>query len=165
MIETIAAIMIWPKALYFLKMNDNISPLVEIMFKVKYLRFLLIFIYIQMLFANIFWLLGRNQIQCVEIEGKKGECETESLTLVHAHVEGPIYLTLTGALRFVYYISLGEFEFRNDFSSDGERIYTFMGYEFGLNNVLQWFFFFIATFLLLIHLMNLLIGIIVDTFA
>jgi hypothetical protein len=111
-IEAVLALVIWPKMLYFLKMYDNISTLVEIIFNVKFFNFMLIFIWIIMLFASIFWLLGKNQIMCNSSLESNGNCMVESITLEYANPKQPLYISINGALRFVYYLALGEFEYR-----------------------------------------------------
>ena len=49
------------------------------------------------------------------------DCKVESITLVqpdsfyHINFTQPLYTDFNGALRFVYYLALGEFEYREDF--------------------------------------------------
>lgn len=61
-IETITALLIWTRCLYFLQLINSMSPLIQIIFKIfdsiKY--FLLTMIIICFAFANAFYLIGRN---------------------------------------------------------------------------------------------------------
>ena len=82
--------------MYYMKLNDNISPLVTILFKIffdiKVFMFALIIIIFQV--ASAFYLMGRNQLHFDEILESDGE---------------PLYASKRGALEFAYYLSLGEF--------------------------------------------------------
>ena len=57
------SIAIWFNILYFMKLHDKIFPFIYIMFTVVYeigLGFFLILFFIVLMFANVFWLMGRN---------------------------------------------------------------------------------------------------------
>ena len=68
-------------------------------------------------------------------------------------MELPRYFTFIGALQHVYFLSLGEF--------DDEAYEIGDGSQYGL----LWFYFIICSFFLLIHLLNMLIAIMGETFG
>jgi hypothetical protein len=90
-------------------------------------------------FANAFYLLGRNQIQFDEV----------------SQDDVPSYATFSGAVFFIYQISLGE-------------VYVIDSFTVG-NNPQQyyplWVIFILSTFTLLVHMLNMLIAIMGETFA
>lgn len=91
-------------------------------------------------FASAFYLVGRNQLQYDKIDKEDGQ--------------EPLYSSFMGALEFNYYLCLGEFEFIDGFELGEASNYTFC-----------WILFITASFQLMVHMMNMLIGIMGNTFA
>jgi len=63
-IQAIVSIMIWTKSLYYMRLVDELAPLVSIIFKIFYdIRFFVVTLTIGIFaFANAFYLIGKNQI-------------------------------------------------------------------------------------------------------
>jgi len=136
---SILAITIIVKMLYFMQLIDAIAPLVKIIFLIliDIGWFLLIFIIIMFGFATSFYLLGLSQRD------------------LEPDVDPPPYAAGYGdALWHVYLLALGEFDLE--------------AYEIGgsayMTGILM-VYFAMASFLLLIHLLNMLIAIMGETFA
>lgn len=90
--------------------------------------------------ANAFYMIGRNQI--------------EFDMIAEDDKNFPLYSDLTGAFRFIYYVCLGAFD------QDG--------FETGEKNshlLILKILFFMVTFLFCVHMMNMLIAIMGDTFS
>lgn len=64
-LQVAAGLVIWFKALYYLQLNDHISPLVSIIFKIfgDIVPFMVTLIVFIIAFSSAFWLLGRNQVE------------------------------------------------------------------------------------------------------
>jgi len=90
-VEAVLIVFIWFKSIYFLRLIDEIAPLVDmisiIINDIKY--FVAIFIIAIIAFSQGFMLIGKNQIQ----EGYD-----------------PPYANIVGAIEHVYLSSLGEFD-------------------------------------------------------
>ena len=61
-LEAFTALIIWFKALYYLQLFDNISPLVVIIFEIfqGIITFIVILIIFMFAFASAFYMIGRN---------------------------------------------------------------------------------------------------------
>jgi len=136
----IIACVIWLQSLYFLSMIDSFYPLIFIIFRVfgDIIYFLVILLIILFAFANGLYAIGRNIIQFDKVA-------EDELPL---HAQG-----ITGALRTMYYISLGEVGIYQEFGS-GE----------GTNEGIERVFLLLSTFIVLVHMMNMLIAIMGTTF-
>ena len=88
-------------------------------------------------FANSFYLIGLNQVEFDNVEEE----------------DFPMYATFIGSFQHVYLLALGEFDVEYYEAGDGN--YT----------IILWIMFVLASFLLLIHLLNMLIAIMGETFA
>ena len=88
--------------------------------------------------ANAFWLLGRNQVQFDRIKED----------------EEPLYTTVGGALKYIYMLCLGEV---------GDTPFE-IG-ETPHNKRSLWIVYIVTTLTLLVHMMNMLIAIMSETFA
>ena len=79
----------------FLELSDDISPFVDIFYQIFYdIRyFMLILIIYGFAFANVFWILSKNQISY----DKLTEDEISSID----------YATFNGALWYIWYLALG----------------------------------------------------------
>ena len=141
-LQAFAAIVIWAKSLYFMQVIDDMAPLVHIIYKVfsdiKY--FVCIMIVVLGAFANAFYLMGKNQVQFDEIESKD---------------DYPIYYEIRGSIQYIYLLSLGEI-FADDanFSKGNKNQQTWL-----------WILFILATFIIIVTMMNMLIAIMGDTFV
>jgi hypothetical protein len=126
---------LWVKLLYFLKLIDKASPLIQTLFQIvietrTFMFTIVIFIFA---FANAFWLLGRNQFQFDYIMSE----------------ETPKYSTFGGALEFIYNVCLGEV---------GDYPVFELGEEPAQYRYL-WILYIGATFFLIVHMLNMLIAI------
>ena len=90
-------------------------------------------------FSTAYFLIGKNQAQ---FDGLKEE-------------EYPPYYTLSGSLKFVYLQMIGELSIDNDYFNLGNKSQNWILYPV----------FLFSTFGLILHLMNMLIGIMTATFA
>jgi len=139
-ISAILAIVVWSKAFYFLQLIDDIAPMVHIIFKVfSDIRYFVLTLVIAIFaFSNAFYLLGRNQIQFDEI--------TED--------EKPPYATLFGSFKYIYMLALGE-------------VGGIDQYEIGTphHTILLWVLFIMTSFVLILHMLNMLVAIMGNTFA
>jgi len=140
-VEALLALLIWTKALYFMQLIDEVAPLVHIIFKVFYdIRYFLVTLVIALFaFANSFYLLGKNQIQYDSIEEDNY----------------PIYTTVIGSIEYVFMMALGEIFADDDNFAKGSSS----------QELILWIIFLLATFTLIIHLMNMLIAIMGETFS
>jgi hypothetical protein len=92
--ESLTALVLWTKSLYFLQLIGKISPLVQTLFKIlDETKYFMVTLFIAgFAFANAFYLLGRNQIQFDQVSPD----------------DQPLYSTVGGALSFIFMICLGE---------------------------------------------------------
>jgi hypothetical protein len=83
-VESIIILFLYFKALFFMQLRDDISPLIGIIFKIIVeIRYFLVTLSFSVFgFSNAFYLLGKNQIQFDKIP-------------IGQH---PIYCTLIGAI-------------------------------------------------------------------
>ena len=90
MVESIIVLFIYFKALFFLQLRDDISPLIGIIFKIIFeIRYFLVTLCFTLFgFSNAFYLLGRNQLQFDKIP-------------IGSH---PMYCTLVGAIQYGFYL-------------------------------------------------------------
>ncbi len=102
-IEAAAAILMWLKFLYFLRIINATAPLVrmiqEIISDMK--SFFIVYCICMFAFANAFYLIGRNQLE--------------------HNIESPSYSTLLGSIRNVYLASIGDFQYDTYNGSDDEH--------------------------------------------
>ena len=137
------AVGIWTKSFPFLALwKDELSHLVRIISKIFHdIAYFLFPIGIAILaFANAFYLLGKNQVQFDDIEPELY----------------PPYHQLLGAIKYSCLVSLGEF-------SPDAALFD-LGSKPSHSGALG-FIFTLATFVLCIHLLNMLIAIMGATFA
>ena len=126
---------------YFMALIDEISPLVDIIFKIfsdiKY--FMLVFILTVIVFAFSFFLLGQNQLDFDDLTPND-----------RAKIS---YGTILGSLRFIFEMTLGAFDTSLFF--------------LGNNNMgkVLYILFLTASFTQNIHLLNMLIAIMGNTFG
>lgn len=142
-VEAFIAILIWNKSLYFMSLVNEIAPLVTIIFKVFYdiLNFMLVLAIVILAFANSFYLIGKNQAQFDDIENVS---------------DYPLYFKIEGALQYVYLISLGE---------TGEGDDNYIKGNNPSSQIILWVLFVLLTFTVCIHLLNMLIAIMGETFT
>ena len=114
----------WFKSLYFLSLIGEISPLVDIMFRVcrdiKY--FMVIFVIALVAFINAYYLIGKNQKEIFELKLTEWEQRKASEEGVGAEARpdggAPAYSTWLGAAGHVYISALGEFD-TGDYAQGG----------------------------------------------
>lgn len=131
--------MIFTKTLYYLKMIETFANHIDMIFRILWeIKFFGIVLAVTMVaFTNSYYLIGRNQIQFDNIDPE----------------EPIIYAEWMGAFWTVTMLSLGNPETDNFFQGDGnQKIYLMC--LFGLSAVM-----------ILIHLLNMLIAIMADTFT
>ena len=125
-----------------LTLFDSISPFVDIVFKILHdiVFFLLIFCITIFMAANCFYLIGRNQIYFDEIT-------------VDEFTDTPIgYDTLRKAIWYTWLLTLGEFDYGTFWLGNQQSAFLLV------------FFFTASTFMMIIHLLNMLIAIIGNTY-
>ena len=139
-IGALAAIFVWLKSFYFFEMNEQMTPIIQTIFKslVDVLLFGFVLVIAMFSFSYSFYLVGRNQIQY--------DSPTEEAV--------PRYWTLPGSFEFIYETSLGEVGMSNDYFEAGDV----------KHNLSLWILFIISTFVLIIHMMNMLIAILTNSF-
>ena len=141
-LQAFAAIVIWSKSLYFMRVFDQMAPLVHIIYKVfsDIIYFVCIMVVVLGAFANAFYLMGKNQVQFDNIESPD---------------DYPIYFTIRGSIQYIYLLSLGEiFADDSNFSKGNKNQQTYL-----------WILFILATFVIIVTMMNMLIAIMGDTFV
>ena len=140
-LEAVAALVISFKALYFAELIVKLAPIIQTILKMlsDSIGFMIILLIVQFAFVVSFWLLGKNQLQYDSVP-------TES-------EDFPSYTTFDGACSFIYEMSLGE-------------VGGFGMYEVGAEShqLPLWIVFILASFTLIIHMMNMLIAIMTNTF-
>ena len=129
------------KSLYFLKLIDQIAPLIFIIFKIfndiRY--FMIVFMVILLSFMVAFYLIG--QVQADQVPEEK---------------EDIAYASFGGAMQYIWYISIGELSADDNLFSKTDSLIT---------QIVLWVLFSLATFLILIHMLNMLIAVMTDTFT
>lgn len=140
-IEAIVAVLIWTKSLYYMQLSDHMAPLVLIIFKVFFdIKWFILTLSIAIFaFSNSFYLLGKNQIMYDELSKE----------------EYPPYATVIGSLEYMYLMALGEIQADGDFFAKGKAT----------QELLLWLLFLFATLTIILHLMNMLIAIMGETFS
>lgn len=142
--QTAVSTCFWGMFLKILKIYNNFSPLVLIIGKVfdDISNFIVIMLVILFAFSNAFYLMGKNQVQFDNID---------------TEVEGdyPVYYTILGSVQYIYLMCLGEIQ--------ADAYYFNMGD--GSQAVALWILFILATFLIIVTMMNMLIAIMSDTFV
>jgi len=138
-IEAITALIIWVKSLYFLELFDVISPLIKSIFKMfeDVLYFTIILILAMFSFAFSYFLLGRNQLQYDKF--KKDDAK-------------PLYSRAMGSFEYIYYLALGEVGFVDGFEMGDKPKHEYI----------LWVLFVISSFILIIHMMNMLVAIMTE---
>lgn len=133
-------IIIFLKCLYYLKMIDSLAPHISIIFEIFFAIRYFIFIFGLTVFAFTmsFYLLGRNQIQF------------DSIT----PTEAPVYSEFGGALWQMWMLCLGGPEVDGFFIGENKLMKPFLLIMF-----------FLSALSILIHLLNMLIAIMGDTFS
>lgn len=132
-------LLMWFKSLYFLALIGQIAPLVDIIFvifkDIKY--FMVIFFIALVAFINAFYMIGKNQKELAEMS--------------EGALESPPYHTWIMAAHHVYTSSLGEFD--TDF--------------YFQDSMSPWLIclFLALSFFMCIHLLNMLIAIMGESFA
>ena len=145
-IEAILIVFLLFKSLYFLRFVGEIAPLVDIIFvimsDIKY--FMVIFLIAEVAFITAFFCIGRNQrlLKLIEMDNDPALMED---------YEPPNYSTLMGAIDYVYISSLDEFDSGSYFDNQMTPILLllFVG----------------LSFFMCIHLLNMLIAIMGESFA
>ena len=138
-IEAILILLMWFKSLYFLALIPEISPLIAIIFVIfRDMRyFLAIFIIAEIAFMNAFYIIGRNQLE-------------ESRDPSNTYTD-PSYSTWLGAAHHVYTSSRGEFDTGDYFGNPMTPFVLIL--------------FLLLSFFMCIHLMNMLIAIMGESFS
>lgn len=138
-IEAILIVAILAKSLYFLRLIGEIAPLVDIIFKIlgdiKY--FVAIFGISLFAFVLAFLAIGKNQEHLALLDGDEDAI--------------PGYATLMGSINHVYTASLGEFDTDSYFGHDMEPYCVIL--------------FFGLSFFMCLHMLNMLIAIMGDSFS
>lgn len=136
-----------------MQLVDEISPLVAIIIKI--FSDITVFVFITVIFlfafANAFYKIGLNQLEFDKIEVEEFIFEDE-IKLKKKMV--PLYTTLMGAYKWIYYLSLGTFSHKEFKFGENSNHKTILG-----------FLFVIATFTIVVHMMSMLIAIMGDTFT
>ena len=159
-VEAFLTLLIYLKSLYFLRLVGNIAPMIDIIFVIldDIVHFMLIFTIGLVAFSHAFYIFGLNQQQSAELDyvectksGKnKNECFEE-----HSIVDRIPYRNLFRSFVHVYLSSLGEFDASGYMNSDGKNndmtIYLFI-------------LFLLMSFFMCIHLLNMLIAMMGDSF-
>mmetsp|Transcript_1931 Transcript_1931/g.2769 ORF Transcript_1931/g.2769 Transcript_1931/m.2769 type:complete len:142 (+) Transcript_1931:6574-6999(+) len=127
------------KVLYYLKLLESLSRHIDIFFDIiaKILSFMILFVGTIFAFSNAYYMIGRNQIQYGEVP---------------IDLDIP-YATFSGAIWEMWNLCIGGFDNKSFFKgNDSESFYGVV-------------LFCLATFILLIHLLNMLIAIMSDEFT
>jgi hypothetical protein len=139
-----------------MQLIDEIAPLINIVIQIMFDIFWFCTILTICIFsyANSFYLIGQNQEYEIYLSSQKARISdliTGDTTEFDDSVPG--YVKFDGALQHVYLLALGEFNLDDYDLGDGS------------DSLLLWFFFISASFFLLIHLLNMLIAIMGETFG
>lgn len=136
-IESFLVLLMFFKSLYFLGLNSEIAPLINIIFVIFHdiLNFLLVYILGIIAFVFSFWLIGKNQNDLKE-EGDEGDIP---------------YVDLSSAFDHVYESSLG------GFNTDGYWGHKMTPFAVSL--------FIMMSFFMCIHLLNMLIAMMGESFT
>lgn len=146
-LEAILVVFSMSKSLYFLRLSGDIAPLVDIIFVIMgdILYFMVIFVIAESGFIAAYFCIGRNQMLNDMANMEEGE-----------EYEPPIYSSFMGAIDHVYLSSLGEFD---------------TGSYYGDNMAMKpmtpilLFLFLGLSFFMCIHLLNMLIAIMGESFS
>jgi hypothetical protein len=97
-VESVAAILMWMKFLYFFRILSSTAPLVRMIQEIFHdiRAFVVIFFMAIFMMANAFYIIGKNQLQF------EGEWLEESGVELRYH-------TYKHALRYVYLTVIGDF--------------------------------------------------------
>ena len=148
-IEALMIVFQMAKCLYFLRFVGEIAPLVDIIFvimgDIKY--FMVIFIIVEVAFVTAYYCIGRNQRldNFIATDGGIGE-----------DYNPPGYATVMGAIDHVYLSSLGEFDTEAYFGED---------HSFNTMTPILILLFVGLSFFMCIHLLNMLIAIMGESFS
>lgn len=142
-LESIGILLLSIKSLYYLKLIDDIAPIVDIILRIlsdiKY--FMVIFVVIVFAFAISFYLLGKNQVDFDDIE------------------DIPEYYTVIGSLWHMWTLCIG------NPNTDLYNIDAYLAGEEASTTPIILVFFIFGSFMILIHLLNMLIAIMGESFA
>ena len=140
-LEAFAALVISFKALYFAELIVKLAPIIQTILKMlsDSIGFMFILLIVEFAFVVSFWLLGKNQLQYDSVPTENDDF--------------PSYTSFDGACSYIYEMSLGE-------------VGGFGAYEVGAQShqIPLWICFILASFTLIIHMMNMLIAIMTNTF-
>jgi len=140
-VAAIVCVLLMSKALYFLKLNDRIAPLIFILVRIlsdiRY--FMFVFLIILAAYMVAFYLIGQVQ-----------------LDQVPAEADNIRYATVYGSFQYMWYISIGELSADDALFDKNKSTLTYL---------VLWLLFVTATFLVLIHMLNMLIAIMSETFT
>lgn len=136
LVESILIFSQWFKCLYYMRLVNSISPLIESIFVIiqNMLYFLFIFCIGIVAFAETFYSIGKNQVMLQESDGISGD------DIVH-----PDYASIGGAFAQTYMSALGQL----DISQYGN----------GPMAPILYFLFILLSFIMCIHMLNMLIAI------
>ena len=141
-VESFLVLSMFFKCLYFLRLVPEISPLVDIivtiLWQIRY--FLLIFIIFLIGFSQAFWIIGRHHSNILIY--KDGKTENEIIYLPYGYLSHSFF--------HVYQNALGETD--SDTYVDNEMTPVFI------------ILFFLMILILTVHLLNMLIAIMRDTY-
>ena len=138
-IEAVLLVFITLKSLYFLRLFGEIAPLIDIIFVIisDIQWFVLIYLIGLLCFIMAFYIIGQNQKDLAIL------AEDDEMI--------PDYTTIIGAFDHVFRSSLGDFDTSFYFQDDMNYILVTL--------------YIMMTFLMTIHLLNMLIAIMGDSFA
>lgn len=147
--EALCIVCMMMKSLYFFRLIGEIAPLVDIIFVIleDIKSFMVIYIVALVAFIIAYFVIGRNQKQ-IELEEW-----ISNGSVVEDEPQGPEYSTLLGSTIHVYKASMGSFG-HDDYVRNGGLITGFM-----------LFLAFILSFFMCIHMLNMLIAIMGDSFS
>lgn len=175
-IESILSIIIIGKLIYFTRLVDEIAPLINIILKIfKDIGwFMIVFIVILLCFSISFKLIGQNQKEEVNQEVRQkfvsdlltafiagNQTGIETLRGLYKEEDNenfdgdsvPGYSEISGSIQHVYVLAFGDFDTDSYELGDGSQ-----------TNFL-WILFVIGSFILCLHLLNMLIAIMGETFG
>ena len=101
LVECVLIFNLWFKCLYYMRLVNAISPLIESIFVIiqNMIYFLFIFVIGIIAFSEAFFVIGRNQVMFME--------EANRAIDSHKPIEAPSYATIGGAVIDTYMSALG----------------------------------------------------------
>lgn len=149
MVECVLILMMWLKSLYYMRLVNEISPLVESIFVIMndMFYFLIIFIIGLIAFSEAFFVIGKNQKMLAhEALQKMGDKVDPSIN-TNTEIS---YSSMMGALQHGYMSALGELDV-DDYANNA------------MTPVLS-ILFVLLSFFMCIHMLNMLIAIMGQSF-